>query len=105
MSKKQKPSNHPKNQLEKSEVPQISIPIEDSKLIYCNLALVQILSEEEIILTIVSSNISAVRAAFHPKHAKRLLLLLEQQIALYENHFGTLEVNLGDGPKSINQPS
>ena len=38
------------------------------------------------------------RIIMNPEHAKRLLLALQDNIAKYEQHFGT--INLGNGPKN-----
>ena len=50
-------------------------------------------SEEEFVFTIFSGN-QARRFIVSPKHAKRILLLLEKQIGEYEQRFGKLEAKL-----------
>ena len=52
-----------------------------------------VFSEEEFVFTIFSGN-QARRFSVSPKHAKRILLLLEKQILEYEKRFGKLETKL-----------
>jgi hypothetical protein len=50
-------------------------------------------NEEEFVFTIFSGN-QARRFVASPKHAKRILLLLEKQIEDYEKQFAKLETKL-----------
>lgn len=49
--------------------------------------------DEEILLALTSGN-QLFQFAFSPKHAKRLKLLLDKQLAEYEKKFGNLETKL-----------
>ncbi|PIQ07460.1 MAG: hypothetical protein COW72_00230 [Candidatus Nealsonbacteria bacterium CG18_big_fil_WC_8_21_14_2_50_37_10] len=49
--------------------------------------------EEQFVFTIFSGN-QARRFSVSPKHAKRILLLLEKQISEYKKKFGILETKL-----------
>lgn len=49
--------------------------------------------EEQFVFTIFSGN-QARQFSTSPKHAKRILLLLENQVSEYEKKFGILEAKL-----------
>lgn len=73
---------------EKKPIPMSMNPI----LNYVNGA--RILSgEEEFLLALTSGN-QIFQFIFSPKHAKRLKLLLDRQLAEYEKKFGVLETKL-----------
>jgi hypothetical protein len=56
-----------------------------------------VFTEEEFVFNVFSGN-QVRRFVFSPKHAKRLLLLLEKQIGEYEKQFGKLETTLPEKP-------
>jgi len=75
--------------------PQNQIMILDPKLIHSDAVLIETSQNgEEVILTIASGGVAVNRYAFSPKHAKRLMLLLERKLAEYETQFGTLTTEL-----------
>jgi len=59
-------------------------------------------NEEEFIFTVFSGN-QARRFVVSPKHAKRILLLLEKQIGEYEKQFGKLETKLPDKMETVKE--
>lgn len=54
-----------------------------------------VFGEEEFVAMVVSGN-QMFRFAFTPKHAKRVMLLMQKIVAEYEKKFGELETKLPD---------
>lgn len=75
---------------------QQAVPLFDPRLAYCDSAFVDYApTGEEFVLSFASGGVVAARFAFHPKHAKRLKLLLDQKLEQYERQFETkLETQL-----------
>lgn len=59
-------------------------------------------NEEDFVFTIFSGY-QARRFVVSPKHAKRIYLLLEKQIAEYEKKFGKLETKLPERMETENE--
>ncbi len=70
---------------------QVQIQLE-SALFYAGSANI-VYGEEEFMIVLTSGN-SARRYLFSPKHAKRMMLLLQQNIQDYEKKFGELKTEL-----------
>lgn len=64
---------------------------------------VQILSDEEQFGFLMVSGNFAKQYFCSPKHAKRILLLLEKQISAYEEKFGELKTNLPEGKEKTSE--
>ncbi len=73
---------------------QQAIPLTDPKLIYCNSAFIESLSNEEMVFSFASGPVIINQFVFHPKHAKRFLLRLQEKIKEYEIKNGELKTEL-----------
>jgi hypothetical protein len=78
-----------------SEQQQVQIPLEPNAYYISGINITP--AEEEFVLHIVSGH-SARMYTMNPKHAKRVMLLLQGMISQYEEKFGELKTELPAAP-------
>lgn len=65
----------------------------DATVIFCNSSYIDF-DEEIFVINIESGGMIKQRVAYSPKHAKRLLLLLQKKITDYEERFEKIKTDL-----------
>jgi len=73
------------------EQPQVQISLDPNSYAITN---VNIASDEEMFHLLITSGNQGRQFTVTPKHAKRIYLLLKQQIELYEKKFGEIKTQL-----------
>lgn len=83
-----------KPKIQKSEqLQQLPEKFEDERRIFCDRAFV-IVGDEHFVLALQSGNVMDRTYSLTPGHAKRLMQLLEKQVAIFEQKHGKLNVSL-----------
>jgi hypothetical protein len=87
--------------MEKEQQPQqIQISLDPNVYAVTN---VNIVSNEEDFIFVLTSGNQARQFSASPKHAKRIYLLLKQQIENYEKQFGEIKTQLPSMPKNTSE--
>lgn len=82
----------PKKAPEKQDGP-IQIQLHEPRRFFCDSAFA-VFNEECFVLALQTGNVVSAEYAFTPKHAKRLMLYLQDRIAEYEKNYGELKASL-----------
>ena len=84
------------------EPPQIQVNVDPNAYL---INMMNMAFDEEIFHFLITSGNQGRQFTATPKHAKRIFLLLKQQIENYEKQFGEIKTQLPERPKNTNENS